>query len=102
MASNAENQKNPNNSVQGQNHNNDKNKKQTTNQKEQNKNQRNHTRNHKVNSTVKDVDEKDQLLEEQVSDQNKIIKNVEIKVSHENVPEDINRKEGSQKASESA
>ena len=102
MASNAENQKNSNNSVQGQNHNNDKNKKQTTNQKEQNKNQRNHTRNHKVNSTVKDVDEKDQLLEEQVSDQNKIIKNVEIKVSHENVPEDINRKEGSQKASESA
>ena len=106
MTSNAENQKNSNNSGQGQNHNNDKNKEQTSNQKERSKNRRNHSsnpaNNHKIDPTVENKDEKDQLLEEQNPDQNKTIKKVEIKVPEEDLQQDVNNKEGTSQESGSA
>ena len=90
MASNAENQKNPNNSAQGQNHNNDKNK-------ERGKNRRNHNSNHankhNDDSTVKNKIEKEQLLEEQITSQNKAVKKVEIKTLDESPPEDVGAEE---------
>ena len=99
MASNAENQKNPNNSAQGQNHNNDKNKERSKNRRNHNSN---HANKHNDDSTVKNKIEKEQLLGEQIPSQSKAVKKVEIKTLDESLSEDISGEEVIPQKSESA